>query len=242
MKRKSMTLAALLAASLHADIVGGEVSMGYLNLKPSGDFAYKGNSADVEDSFGWDGENSVILKGYLEHPVPVLPNIRVVYNSLSYSGKGSVSNLRFGDKTFSGPIATKLDADIVDGTLYYEILDNWISFDLGLNAKYIDATTEVKSDALGNSKADFSVVLPTLYAKARFDIPTTDISFQAEGDIITYSSNTLYDLSLSARYIFFMGLGVEAGMKLIKFKLDDVDDVTADIDFSGIYASLVWDF
>ncbi len=233
----------LLTASLmQADIAGGEISLGYLSVQPSGELAYKGNSADVEESFGWERESSFVLKGYIEHPVPVLPNIRAVYSKLSHSGEGSVTNLKFGDKIFSGKIATDMDLDIIDGTLYYEILDNWVNLDLGLNAKYIDASASVENSIVGKSDTDFSVVLPTLYAKARVDIPMSDLSFQAEGDIITYSGNTLYDLYLTARYTFVAGLGLEAGVKMVKLKLDDVEDVTADIDFKGLYAAVVWDF
>ena len=242
MKRNIAALSILLAASLQADVIGGEVSLGYLNLKPSGTFAYKGNSADVEDNFGWGSENSLVFKGYIEHPLPVLPNIRVTYTNLSFSGSGMVSGLKFGDKTFSGAIDSKFDADVADATLYYEILDNWVNLDLGLNAKYIDGSACVKNDVIGRSRGDFTVLLPTLYAKARFDIPMSDISFQAEGDIISYDGNTLYDLTLSARYTFALGLGLEAGIKTIKFKIDDIDDVTADIDFTGGYAAIVWDF
>ncbi|RUM65921.1 MAG: hypothetical protein DSZ05_05200 [Sulfurospirillum sp.] len=239
----TLTGALLLTASLlRADVAGGEISLGYLNDKPSGTFAYKGNSADVEKNFGWGSENSFVLKGYIEHPIPVLPNIRAVYSQLSHSGNGTVTNLKFGDKVYSGQIATNVDMDIVDATLYYEILDNWLNLDLGLNAKYINATTYVQNDLLGKSDTDFSVVLPTLYAKARIDIPMSGLSFQAEGDMITYDKNTLYDLYLTTRYTFTLGLGLEAGVKMVKLKLDDVEDITADIDFKGVYAAIVWDF
>ena len=84
--------------------------------------------------------------------------------------------------------------------------------------------------------------MPTLYAKARFDIPMSGFSFQAEGDLISYNSSTLYDLDLGARYTFMMGLGIEAGVRMMKLKLDDVDDIDADIDIGGAYLSAVWDF
>ena len=241
---KCKTIGALLLASsfLQADVAGGEISLGYLSDQPSGTFAYKGNSADIEKNFGWEKESSFVLKAYLEHPIPALPNIRVVYSQLSHNGSGTVTNLKFGDKVFSGNIATNIDLDIIDGTLYYEILDNWINIDLGLNAKYVKGTTYVDNKIIGKSDTDFSVVLPTLYAKARIDIPMSDISLQAEGDIITYSDNTLYDLYLTVRYTFVAGLGLEAGTKMVKLKLDDVEDITADADFKGVYAAIVWDF
>ncbi len=242
MKKQFTALAFLATTLLHADVIGGEVSLGYLNISPSGDFAYKGDSVDVEDTFGWGDESSISLKGYLEHPIPMLPNVRLAYTNFDFSGSGTVTAIRFDNKTYSGNIDSAMNLDVIDATVYYEILDNWVSLDLGLNAKYLDGDASVSNAILGESKADLSIVLPTLYAKARFDVPTTDLSFQAEGDIITYGGNTLYDITLSSRYTFLLGLGVEAGIRLMKFKLDDVDDVTADVDFNALYAAVVWDF
>ncbi len=236
-------IALLLSASfLKADFLGGEINVGFMNEQPSGSFSYKGSQGDVENTFGWESQNSILVKVYLEHPIPILPNIRLTYTKLSHSGTGYVTNFTYGGKHYSGEITTDFDTDVIDGTLYYEILDNWISIDLGLNAKYIDGTASVENQLVGKSQADLSVVIPTLYANAKFDIPATNFSFQAQGDMISYSGNTLYDITLSARYIIIAGLGVEAGVKKMKLKLDDIDDITADVDFTGVYLSVVWDF
>ncbi len=241
---KKIILASALCSTLaFGDFVGGEISIGYLNNQPSGTFAYKGDTSDVEETFGWKRENSYLIKAYIEHPLPVLPNLRASYTNLSHSGSSSVTiPVVYDNKPYTGKITTDFNADIIDATLYYEILDNWLNLDLGINAKYIDATASVQNISTGKSSADISFVLPTVYAKARLDIPMSNFSFQAEGDMIAYNKNTLYDLTLSARYTFIFGLGVEAGVKMLKFKLDDIDDVTADVDFTGIYAAAVWDF
>ena len=239
--KKIVALTLLCSTITFADVIGGEISLGYLNNKPSGTFNYKGDTNDVEETFGWKSESSFVAKAYIEHPVIFIPNIRASYTSLSHFGNGT-KNFVFGGVNYSGAISTKFDADIIDATLYYEILDNWLNLDVGINAKYIDASASVKSNNTNKNSADISFVLPTLYLKARLDIPMSDFSFQAEGDIITYSKNRLYDLTLSARYTFALGFGIEAGIKKLKFKIDDIDDVTADIDFTGLYAAAVWDF
>ncbi|NEW60972.1 TIGR04219 family outer membrane beta-barrel protein, partial [Sulfurovum sp. bin170] len=138
-------------------------------------------------------------------------------------------------------IDTKLDLTMYDLTLYYEILDNWVNVDLGVNLKYIDGTIDIESTTEYEHKS-FQAPIPMLYAKARFDVPTTDLSFQAEGNYISYDSNTLYDLEVGARYSFALGFGVEAGYKSFKLKLDDIDDLSMDTDFSGAYGKVVWDF
>ncbi|HHH51330.1 MAG TPA: hypothetical protein ENK76_03070 [Campylobacterales bacterium] len=81
-----------------------------------------------------------------------------------------------------------------------------------------------------------------LYLKGKVDIPATDLSFQLEGDYVSYSGNMLYDFELGARYTFFAGLGIEAGYKAMKIKIDNVDNFSMDTDFNGAYGKLVWDF
>jgi outer membrane protein len=238
MKKISSLLAVLLlATNAQADIAGGEVNLGFFGYSPSGTIEYQGDRVDVEDTLGWDEEQDIFLKAYVEHPVPLLPNVRLAYTKLSTAGTGSVSNFEFASQLYNGSIDTAFDLDVVDATLYYEILDNWLSADVGLNIKSISGSAKVESE-----EADISAILPTLYAKARFDIPTTDFSIQAEADYVSYDGSTVYDASISARYTYAFGVGVEAGYRSYGFKLDDIDDVYSDMNFDGVYMSIIWDF
>lgn len=51
-----------------------------------------------------------------------------------------------------------------------------------LNVKYVDGSISVKSNTGLSEATSFQVPLPMLYGKARFRIPTTDLSFQVEGN------------------------------------------------------------
>ena len=74
-------------------------------------------------------------------------------------------------------------------------------------------------------------------------MPITDLSFQLEANAISYSDITTSDYELSARYTLMMGLGLEAGYKALHLDSDDlVEGFYADIDFSGPYAAVIWDF
>ena len=233
-----------------ADVIGGELNLGFYNHSPSGYAQYQGDKVDLENDLKWESEGDVFVKAYLEHPLPILPNIKLGYTSFGHNGSGKVKNsFQFGGKQFNinTDIDSSLDLKMYDLTLYYEILDNWLNLDLGVNIKYMDGTLTVKGSnivtkQLIDESSDFQVPIPMLYAKARFDIPTTDISLQAEGNYVSYDGNTLYDAEVGLRYTFLLGLGLEAGYKTMKLKLDDVDDLTMDSDFSGAYGKLVWDF
>ena len=241
---KKIVLAAVVATSFGmADVIGGEINLGYYSHAPSGSAEYKDDgSVDVEDDLQLDTTNDIFFKAYFEHPVPIIPNIKVGYTNFSHSGEGTVTAFTWGKIiNITDNIYTNLDLKMYDIALYYELLDNWINLDVGLNVKLVDGSIDIKTTT-EHEHTDFNVPIPMLYGKARIDIPATDVSFQAEGNYISYDGNTLYDLELGARYTFALGLGVEAGYKIFKLKLDDIDDLTMDADFSGAYGKVVWDF
>ena len=249
MKKVVLSLA-LLGACAMADMIGGELNIGYYEHNPSGIIEYQGDSIDLEDDFKWKKESDVFAKLYIEHPIPLLPNIKLGYSSFGHSGSGILNkSIKFANQTYNatGKIDSKFDLDMYDLTLYYELVDIGLDLDLGVNVKYIDGSVSAKG--VGgtppkpiNESTSFSVPVPMVYAKARVPIPATDISLQAEGNYISYSGNQFYDFEAGVRYTFALGLGLEGGYKAMKLKLDDVDDLTLDTTFSGAYAKLVWDF
>ena len=243
---KKILFATALATTLGmADFIGGEVNLGYYSHSPSGVAQNGDDKVDIEDDLKWENEGDVFFKAYFEHPVPIVPNIKIGYSSFSHKGDGVASKtFSWGDInliTVKDKIDTELDLKMYDITLYYELLDNWLNFDAGLNIKYLDGSIKVDTTT-DHEESSVSVPIPMLYAKARVDIPTTDVSLQVEGNYISYDSNTLYDLEIGARYTFMLGLGIEAGYKTLKLKIDDIDDASIDADFNGIYGKVVWDF
>lgn len=245
---------------LQADNIGGEISLGFYNHSPSGYASYTdpflghiGTTANIEDTLYWTNNTDLILKAYIEHPVPMLPNIKLALTNLSHDGEGNVNDFTWGsiDIPFEGSIENSFEMRKYDLTLYYELLDNWAEIDLGVTLGYLSGNIDVTALAgfstlpkLSHSEStDFSAFLPTLYGKTRFTIPTTDLSFQLEGDVFSYDETTYYTYEASVRYTFSMGLGVEGGWKALHLDSTDmVDGLNLDMDFSGPYAAVVWDF
>ena len=248
--KKIVASMALLGAFAMADTIGGELNIGYYEHAPSGTIKYQGDSIDLKDDFKWEKESDIFAKLYIEHPVSMLPNIKLGYSSFGHSGSGMLTkDITFSNKTYTSTskIDSNFDLDMYDLTLYYEVLDSELNLDLGLNIRYLDGS--VSAVGVGgtpptpiNESTSFNVPVPMLYAKARVPVPSTDISFQAEGNYISYSGNQFYDFEAGVRYTFALGLGLEGGYKSMKLKLNDVDDLNLDSTFSGAYAKLVWDF
>jgi len=242
--RKALLFLALLTSLSRADVIGGELNLGYYNHTPTGTAQFQGDVLKLEDTLKWESEGDMFIKAYLEHPLPIIPNIKIGYSDFSHAGEGSVNkSFTFGGETFNTDrkIETKFDLKMYDLTLYYELLDNWINIDAGVNIKYIDGELSVKSGSREKS-TDFQVPVPMLYGKVRLDIPATDLSFQVEGNYITYNKNTFYDAEIGARYTLALGLGIEAGYKTMKLDIQEIDDLSMESDFSGAYGKLVWDF
>jgi outer membrane protein len=260
---KKFTLWALLTSgALYADTIGGgEISLGIYNHSPSGNASYTlpyiglGTSADLENSLHWNDAQDIIFKAYLEHPVPLLPNAKIAFSNLSHDGQGTVTNFTWGAIQIPAgdfmDIDTSLDLKMYDLTLYYELLDNWVEVDAGITLRYFDGNIAVNtlatlfslSTSIASESTDFDAFIPMLYGKTRFNIPSTDISLQLEANAISYQDTTFYDYELSARYTLAMGLGLEGGYKSIHLDSEDLTDgLVLDMDFSGFYASVVWDF
>ena len=248
--KKIVLSMALLGACAMADMIGGELNIGYYEHNPSGTIEYQGDSIDLKDDFKWKKESDVFAKLYIEHPIPLLPNIKLGYSSFGHSGSGILNkNIKFSNQTYNttSKIDSTFDLDMYDLTLYYELVDVGLDLDLGVNVKYIDGSVSAKG--VGgtppkpiNESTSFSVPVPMVYAKARVPIPATDIALRVEGNYVSYSGNQFYDFEAGVRYSFALGVGLEGGYKSMKLKLDDVDDLTLDTTFSGAYAKLVWDF
>jgi outer membrane protein len=243
--RKIILVSLISIKTLFGDIIGGEINLGVYNHSPSGTAQNGEDSVDIENDLNWDKENDIFLKAYLEHPIPLIPNIMVGYSRFIHDGSGSISkDFNWGGVEFfsiSDNVESSLELDIYDLAVYYEILDNWLNFDIGINLKYFNGDIDIDSN-LKSKHTNIEFIIPTIYAKARFDVPTTDFSIQLEGNAISYDDNRYYDLELGARYTFMLGFGAEIGYKSMKLKIDDIDDISMDADFNGVYGKLIWDF
>ena len=261
---KKLTLVSLLASGiLYADSIGGEISFGIYSHSPSGSASYTlpylplNESVDLENDLGWSSTQDAIVKAYFEHPLPFIPNIKLAYSNFNQSGDASVSSFSWGGIVgLDGTVDTSLELQMYDMTAYYELLDNVVEIDAGLTLRYLNGNMTVTPTADFNlpgfmpdlsvsapQSTDIDMWMPLVYGKARFTIPTTDISLQIEANGMTYQDTTFYDYELSARYTFSMGLGLEAGYKSMHLESEDLaDGLVVDVDSSGPYAAVVWDF
>jgi len=237
----SLVLAAPLAS---ADVVGAGASVSYWNSDFSGDVVNKGDVVDIDKDLNMSSDGNANFTANFEHPIPVLPNVRLNYTGISQSGSGEIGPEGF-DKIGVGvgaDVKSDLDIEQLDATFYYEVLDNWVNLDLGLTARSMDAELIVREKIANGrvSKTEVDAVLPLGYASVRFDLPFTGVSVGGEGNVISYSGDSLYDVNVYGQFDVAV-LRLRAGYREMAIDYEDDDD-RLDVKLSGPFASIGVDF
>lgn len=234
----SAIIALLPLSAMSATILGFQAGAGSWKHDPSGSIktVVDGVSAgaDLKNDLRLSEETEGYFYFIVEHPVPIIPNFKYVNTKLTSSGTGAV-NFTFDGITYTNPVNTRTDLNQDDFILYYEVLDNVVSLDIGLNAKKIDGQVVIDTDV-----TTFSETIPMLYVAAEVMLP---IGFALAADIsyATLDGDEVSDISAKVTYTTSFMLGIEAGIRTLNLKVDG-DNIKSDVDFSGVFAGIYFKF
>jgi outer membrane protein len=244
---KKLTLLAAIAATAvplaHADTVLG-VYAGF----GSWDATYDGQAGDpsitLKDLGVKDQKNRYYYIA-LEHPVPLLPNIRLMHTDIVNKQSAVISKtFTIDGTTFTAKdtVSSEFDLTHTDASFYYEILDNWVNLDLGLTARKFDGFVYAKSST-NNKKVNLDQILPMLYGKVQFDLPFSGLSAGVEGNYVSYQGDTISDYSAKISYLFdsVLDIGIEAGYRKFSLRVED-DELDAEVNLKGPYAAVIAHF
>ena len=222
------------APVVSADVLGVGANISYWDSDLSGEAGKKSDVVDVENDLDLDSDTNANLNAYFEHPVPLLPNVRLNYTRIEQSGRGEVSTQY---DLVSGEVDSDLELTQFDVTLYYEVLDNWVNLDLGLTARNLDGELTIQETALGGEVTQTEVdgVMPMAYVAARFDLPLTGVSVGGEANLISFDGDSVYDFNAYGQYEVSL-LQLRAGYRQISIDYEDSDD-RLDIELGGPFVS-----
>jgi len=250
----AMTCGIIFATTASADLARVEMGVGAWMQTPSGEISYSDSGATGTDKSTQTQNTEGYVWLLLKHPVPIIPNIRLEYTSLTNTGLGEGS---FNDFTIPTGETTKTTLDMTQFDIipYYNILDNtfWTTVDLGVDLKVINSSYKAEAvvPLIGVPFAGYSdsvsIVLPMLYLRGRVEIPATDIGLEADVKYVSYNSSTVYDVRAKVDYtldfIPVIQPAIEVGYRVQKMKIETDDDKTKmDLDFAGVYAGLMLRF
>lgn len=218
--KKLLTFALFTSLAFSAVIdlgIGGGLN---LNQKAKEKVEFKGTDVNFDEK----ANSSFYLWGYFEHPIPVVPSLRLEYNKASFE---NVKLTTSAGSAYKPSIKATIVSKEFDLLLYYSppIINNpMFDLDLGFGGKLFEQT-------IPNSLTDKSIydIKPLLYARARVDF---FIGLEAMAKFIYQDS---YEATIKADYTFdlpILGVGLEAGYRLAKMKkgfgiLNEYDASTA---------------
>jgi len=235
-----MSLVPITAAQ--ADFVGLNIGAKHWTPDVSGSFSSATDGKiSLNSDLGYDDEKSTSLHISFEHPVPLLPNIKYQGYDLNSSSSANVSSITFDGRPYSGQINSTLDLSHNDIVLYYELLDNWINIDLGVDLKMFDGKVSI-NDNTNTSTIDVEETIPMLYLAARFDLPLTGLYIGANIQQLSIGDNSAEDSTLMIGYETKIGLGIEGGIKTFTLDLEDADDLNTNLEYDGIFLNGYYHF
>ncbi len=227
-----------LATTASADFIGLNIGASQWEPSISGSFNSLNNPPiNLVTELGLDDPSSSSFRLIIEHPIPMLPNIKYQRFELDSSGSVSNADFVFDDVTFSGNITSTFDLTHDDIVLYYELLDNWISLDFGLDLKLFDGEVELIEtlSPTTNARIIIDETIPLLYLSARFALPFSGFYIGADINSISIGDSTVEDSTIMLGYESGSGLGLEGGIKKFSLELDDANNLSSDLEYDGIY-------
>lgn len=247
-------IATLLTASVQADTLLGLYIGGHMWANQADGSFGKGQGIDNQAQFNFNDENQGSFFVALEHPIPLIPNIKIASTTLDTSGNATISSsFTFeGEKTYNANsiLDTTFDLSYVDYTFYYELLDNdLLTFDVGITARDLDSKINVVGDISGTeTSSDLSVsgIIPLVYVNTIIGLPFTGFNVFAEANFLSLDDSTVYDYQIGVSYELVDNLAVDLdltlGYRAVKLELNDIDDLYSDLTFNGVFAGAIVHF
>ncbi len=181
----------------------------------------------------------------LEHPVPLLPNVRLARSEVSDSGEGTLSSAFSFEGVGFVPdqqVTTDLDMTHTDVTLYYELWDTGLDFDAGVTFRLLDGSL-----AIDGVRQEITAPIPLAYLRWKQPLPFTGLYLGADVHGIGFSESKITDLALRVGWetenFILPEFGIEGGYRrwTIDGDADDID-VGVDVEVDGFFVNLTAHF
>jgi outer membrane protein len=214
------------------------------NAEASGDVD-NGSAKLGKDGLNLDSENNNVLFISFEHPVPVIPNIKIKKTDLDLTGDGTAP-YTFLNQTFTGDTSSQLDLSHTDLTLYWGVPLPIPFFDInfGLTARQFDGVVSVTEKTTSTTEQeDLNFVMPMGYLNVDFD-SHFGVYARAELNALSFDGNGVTDTEFAIGYtlplpIPMVDINLEAGHRAISVTTDeDTVDIETDIEMAGMFFGL----
>jgi outer membrane protein len=212
----------------------------------SGTIGQTTDSFDLSAEFSERSADSESVMVAVEHFIPLLPNLMFRRTPVDWSAASVNATGTLGSISLSGDVSANIDLSATDATFYYELLDNWITADLGLSLRRLDGTASAAQRDGDSEVLSFSDTVPMLYGHARFDLPFTGLAAGARGNVTGDGSGEMVDieayLHLEVDLLPLIDVGIEGGVRRLAMEFEDLDSLNADATLNGAYIAITAHF
>lgn len=235
----------LITSSVQADVLGLHVVAGQWQSDYSGSLGK--TPADINE-LGYSNSDNNFFSIAFEHPIPLLPNLRLAHTDIDTRASGTISSdFQLTDNIYpaGSTIHSGIDLTQIDATLYYELLDNWVNLDLGLTVRKYDGEAAVYQENRLPEISQMDSYVPMIFGQVRFDLPLSGLYAGADVQYTSYKSDTIADAEINIGYLFdtpVVDFGLEVGYRVLDMDVDDIDDLNTNIKLDGPYAALKLSF
>lgn len=198
-------------------------------------------SFDLVDDLDVDSPEQTSMILILEHQISALPNVR--YQSYNIDSSDSPStNPDFstgqGSLGMGSNGVTSYDLESNDLVLYYQLLDNWMDLDMGVDLKHVDG--QVSHMGPGNN-VEIDETIPLLHLSARVELPINGLYLGANINSnfvnLGVSESQAQDSTIMLGFENGTGLGIAGGIKSFSLDLNSSDDTDTDLEYDGLFVN-----
>lgn len=225
--------------------LGADLSVGFgqWQTEVKGETGQQGSSTTLDD-LGFDQNRNNMFVLTLEHPVPVIPQVRLMHTDINTGADAIITQpFSLGTVVFEANVRTlsTLVLSHSDITFYYEILDNWLEIDLGVTTRVFDGYVEAQTELSAPVASTLEGALPMLYLDTAINLPFGGLSLGGTANVIRYRGDGFHDYSASVGYMFERegtDLGIQLGFRKLILDVAEFDDLYVDASLSGAYLAL----
>jgi len=245
-----LLLVTAIAASVNASPFRIEGGIGVWNHDPDGIINYNGDDIELNKDLNLSDRNDLSVWLRLEHPVPMLPDVKIQYTPIKVEDDASPGrSFTFGNFDFDEALRSELEMDIIDLQLYNHLpflnMASLKSLDItyGMNFRFLNGQAFIQEIQSINARSrSFSTPLAMFCAGIRL-APVSSFSLHGEIKGTSYSGNRWCDINAEIQIspfteLIFLGIGY----RYQDFKIEDVEDVTTDQTMQGWFAELGFRF
>lgn len=226
-------------------------------------FSLDGDSSS--DPYGLNMEGEGGFYGWMKLSMPVLPDIKIKYESMVLDGSNS---LTFNETVYGaefeadGDVDSELDLSHFDVALTYGLPLPTVDIDLGINTRFMTGGfSAVAETGIGTDEIDedFSfdgntLLIPMPYVSVEAMIPSTDFKISGEISALPLNDVSMTDWNIKGTWYaplptsMLAKLGLEAGYRSFNLKIDgelfgeDLSDYETDAGVSGFFFGAAFHF